>query len=321
MPKDSRNYVTIDEHILTNAKMDHARSTEHIALVFVGILMAKQTRRDGLVEIGPLIDVASGGLTRLRYESGRQARISVTARRVFNEAVGDLVRHGMWHTVGHECVRCQQPPNEGWIVVHDFLEHQESVAEQEERHRKRVEAGRLGGLERVRREREKSSNRLSTSQASAQANAKASAQGVGQAKSKQSREEDPVETSADHRKSVTRELDDDEEIRFNVRELDDICGLTGGDRRWAAKVARLILGNATVRPSNPIAYVLAAVKNDPENFRYRRGNPTRAQECPEHMGEWADNCRYAYEHVRPGSNGHREPVDLGSVAAEWEPPF
>ena len=42
-----------------------------------------------------------------------------------------LVSAGMWHEPGHECSRCSQPA-EGYMVVHDYLQHQRSRAQAEQ---------------------------------------------------------------------------------------------------------------------------------------------------------------------------------------------
>ena len=75
------------------------------------------------------------------------------------------------------------------------------------------------------------------------------------------------------------------------RELQRIALATGGDMAHAEKVARFVLSTAGGDVRSPIRYVLAAIRENPEKHKFRRGNPTRAQECSEHPGEWADNCR------------------------------
>lgn len=35
--------------------------------------------------------------------------------------LAELVQAGMWHTPGHDCPKCEQPP-EGHHIIHDFLE-------------------------------------------------------------------------------------------------------------------------------------------------------------------------------------------------------
>lgn len=66
---------------------------------------------------------------------------------------------------------------------------------------------------------------------------------------------------------------------------------TRGDRSHARKVAETVLSRSADEVTNPRRYVLRAIKNEPELYHYHRGNPTRAQECATHPGEWADACR------------------------------
>jgi hypothetical protein len=41
-------------------------------------------------------------------------------------AIVELVRHGLWHVPGHDCPRCAQPVEGGW-VVHDIGDYQPSA--------------------------------------------------------------------------------------------------------------------------------------------------------------------------------------------------
>lgn len=67
---------------------------------------------------------------------------------------------------------------------------------------------------------------------------------------------------------------------------------TGGDLAHARKVVAHVLSTSGAEPvRNPLRYVLAAVRENPDAHRYRRGNPTKDTACPEHPGEWADRCR------------------------------
>lgn len=66
---------------------------------------------------------------------------------------------------------------------------------------------------------------------------------------------------------------------------------TKGPRDHALKVAQHVLSRANGDVKNPTRYILKAIAEDPENHRYRRGNPTKATACPDHPGEWADACR------------------------------
>lgn len=79
--------------------------------------------------------------------------------------------------------------------------------------------------------------------------------------------------------------------------------LNGCPLRHAQAAAKEILSRAPSEPRDPTGYVLASIRAaNPEEFRYRRGNPTRADECPEHPGEWADACRACQIDQRLGEN-------------------
>jgi hypothetical protein len=56
---------------------------------------------------------------------------------------GRLVEVGRWHAPDHDCPDCMAI-TDGW-VIHDFLEYNPSAVTQEDRRRKRAEAGRKGG--------------------------------------------------------------------------------------------------------------------------------------------------------------------------------
>jgi len=83
--------------------------------------------------------------------------------------------------------------------------------------------------------------------------------------------------------SSPQELDDDGLIK--------IRHATKGDFAHARRTADLILSRAATPVLNPVRYVLAAIEAQPELYRWRRGNPTKATACPDHPGEWADACR------------------------------
>lgn len=65
---------------------------------------------------------------------------------------------------------------------------------------------------------------------------------------------------------------------------------TRGPRAHALKAAESILSRSPGEVTDPRRYILRAIKNEPELWRYHRGNPKRDQECPTHPGQWADSC-------------------------------
>lgn len=79
--------------------------------------------------------------------------------------------------------------------------------------------------------------------------------------------------------------------RLDEKTYDRVMALTGGKYDYAVRTAAFILDRAPGDVRSPGAYVVAAINDDPDAFRYRRGSPKKADQCPEHAGEWADTCR------------------------------
>lgn len=93
-----------------------------------------------------------------------------------------------------------------------------------------------------------------------------------------------VVTSSSQSSSVARELDDDGLTRIQQ-------ALNNCPQAHARKTADFILAKAPGDVKRPVSYVLKAIEDEPALYAYRRGNPTRADECEIHAGEWADACR------------------------------
>lgn len=72
--------------------------------------------------------------------------------------------------------------------------------------------------------------------------------------------------------------------------LDRIKKLTRGTEAHARKCAEFVLAKAPADVRNPDAYVIAAISEAPDEFRHKRGNPKKGEECPTHAGQWADAC-------------------------------
>lgn len=78
-------------------------------------------------------------------------------------------------------------------------------------------------------------------------------------------------------------------------EVDDdgltrIQELTKGTKTHARKCVEFVLSKTSNDIKNPTAYVLKAIREDPDAYRYKRGNPKKGEECPTHAGQWADAC-------------------------------
>lgn len=58
-------------------------------------------------------------------------------------AIHDLLKVGLWHVDGHDCVDCPQPGRRRYYV-HDYLAYQPSAAEIKVQREQRSEAGKKG---------------------------------------------------------------------------------------------------------------------------------------------------------------------------------
>lgn len=186
----------------------------------------------------------------------------------------DLVKRGRWHEPGHDCPKCQQPPA-GHVVIHDFLEHQQSRDEVNESKRKKSMAGKKGAASRWNGKGDGTSHDTRYGDRIESAYGKTMAESESYAES----ENNVVPISS---QSSKQGLDTDG--------LDRIKRATKGNDEHAAQVAAFILDKAPADVRNPAAYILAAIADDPAAFRYRRGNPKRGEECLTHAGQWADHC-------------------------------
>lgn len=163
----------------------------------------------------------------------------------------------------------------GWWF-HDWKEFQPTAAEIADKRRKKAEAGRLGGL--------------ASGQTRREASAKAGASQVVEANANP----DPTRPVPDPLSVVTYvepSSTQREPIGLEGHELQKVALMTGGDMAHAEKVARNILATAGGPVRAPLRYVMAAIRDNPDAHRFRRGNPTKETACPQHPGEWADNCR------------------------------
>lgn len=167
------------------------------------------------------------------------------------EASRALVEVGLWHPPGHTCKACAEPRRR-FVVVHDYLRHQTSRAAIEARR----ETGKRAAAKRWH----------------------GSPTGGADARSQKEERHSPNQSSTD-----CSALSDDD-----VRQ---ITALTGGGPAHARKVAALILGRTTTKVRSPLAFVLHSIGQEPNAYRFRRGNPQRYEECPDHPGEWGDACR------------------------------
>lgn len=171
-----------------------------------------------------------------------------------------LVEAELWHPD-------TQDGEAGWRF-HDWGDFQPTRAQIAEERRKKAEAGRKGGLSSGRSRRE----------ASAKADASQSVKPPSRPDPNPS-----VVTQVSHLKAVPRGLDNDGLTR--IRQALNNC-----PEAHARKCADFVLAKAPGDVRNPVGYILAAIADEPDAYRYRRGNPKKHQECPTHAGQWADAC-------------------------------
>ena len=116
---DKRAFAKFDVGYLDNPKMLDIldASSNAILMHFASVLYCAQHLTDGVVA-AKAIQRKSGGS---------------------DEDVQILVESGLWHTAGHSCPSCPQPPS-GKVYVHDFLEHNREAAEAKRVSEKRSDA-------------------------------------------------------------------------------------------------------------------------------------------------------------------------------------
>lgn len=169
-----------------------------------------------------------------------------------------LVNAGLWLKVG-DGYRFHE-----WNDYQPTREHVEKVREE------RRKAGQRGGL--------KSGQNRSKSEASCSDDAST----LSNPRPDPSRPLSVVASSSQS-SSVTHELNDDGLTK--IRQALNNC-----PEKHARECARFVLAKAPGDVRNPAAYVLAAIREEPDAYRYKRGNPKKADECPTHAGQWADAC-------------------------------
>lgn len=158
---------------------------------------------------------------------------------------------------------------EGGYQFHDWSDYQPTRERVERTREERRQAGRRGGLQsgEVRSKREATSK-----------------QGASPLLNPRP---DPTRPDPSDRSGAV--------IVLGTRHVDDACTqrireLLACPEEHARKVAERVLERAPGLVRDPAQYVLSAVRNDPDAYRYRRGNPKTGEECPTHPGQWPDKC-------------------------------
>lgn len=109
-PRDRREFVRMSVGLPRHPKLLDTTDPARCGwLHFVGVAYAREHLTDGILRPDTIV-----------YEA-----------RVPRKMVRELVRTGLWHDPGHGCERCPQPPP-GYVVVHDYAEHNQTAGEVEQ---------------------------------------------------------------------------------------------------------------------------------------------------------------------------------------------
>lgn len=118
--RDPRQYARMSVDLPTNRKLKGApAATKWLSVV--GVLWSVQNLSDG--EVDPAIITATAGVP------AKHAK--------------DLVQRDVWHEKGHACTDCPQPKHAGEVVIHDYLNHQDSAEVVTRNRAEKAKSGRL----------------------------------------------------------------------------------------------------------------------------------------------------------------------------------
>lgn len=120
MARDPRQYARIAVDLSTSRKLA-GLDPRAKWLNVVGVLWSAQNLSDG--QITPAIITATAG---------------VPARHAT-----ELLRREVWHKKGHDCGDCSQPTVAGDVVIHHYLQHQDSAEVVRKNRDEKVRSGRL----------------------------------------------------------------------------------------------------------------------------------------------------------------------------------
>lgn len=120
MAKDARQYARMSVDMPINRKLKGAPAqTKWLAVV--AVLWSTQNLTNG--EVDPTIIAATAGVP--------------------TKHVRDLLNRDMWHEKGHACTSCPQPESAGEVVIHDYLDHQDSAETIRHNRDEKAKSGRL----------------------------------------------------------------------------------------------------------------------------------------------------------------------------------
>ena len=103
--KDRREFVSVTVDMPTSPKLAGASASVKWAYV-TSLCYAGRHLTDGHFPLATVLAEAGVGKTVLR----------------------ELTERGVWHGADHDC-HCDRPKRPGWLIVHDYLEHQRSAAD------------------------------------------------------------------------------------------------------------------------------------------------------------------------------------------------
>lgn len=121
MTLDPRQYARITVDLPANPKLAGA-TPQAKWLAVVGILFSGQNLTDGQVSPPVIAAVAEVPVKHAR----------------------ELVQRDVWHEKGHACLDCPQPATAGYVIIHDYLKHQDSAETVRLARAEKAQAGRLG---------------------------------------------------------------------------------------------------------------------------------------------------------------------------------
>lgn len=187
--------------------------------------------------------------------------------------VKTLVQRKLWHQPGHDCEACPQP-GPGRVVIHDYLDHQESKAKVEDNRAKKSAAGRKGARNRWHGTRHDASDSTRHGESMAYLD-------------KEAHNRTDVRIVSQSQTAVPdgRGLTDVELEKIRVR-------LGASSVTFAEQVAREVLGRAEATVMRPLRYVLAAIDSEPDRYKPTAGPPRKDDSCPlpGHGSFPASNC-------------------------------
>lgn len=188
-----------------------------------------------------------------------------------------LIERRLWHRPGHDCDRCEQPPA-GQVVIHDYLDHQQSAEDVQASKEAKSRAGRKGAASRWDGTRDGKSDGSSHSSRHAGRDDRTMAD--------LDTDLDPSVTQVSHLTVVAGEGGDGltDEI------IQKIATRLGSDVGHARRVARRVLAKAQGQVRAPLPYVLAAIDEAPAEHAPTPRGVTVATACPAHPGYLASNC-------------------------------